>query len=182
MKKITYAELLNVLRKPGAQIVGITAKTNAKARKNPIGEISKRVRMVGFVGANYAKAVQREAVRQDSDKGETFVAGKLPWGTWEIPGKVIRNGEKLYLRTQTTPGQRKRQSAKILGYFDARGNAVDEKQITDFLPVEAGSKKQANVGVGDEASAKNQIMPRNYEFASIEKVCLGGTVYALTEK
>lgn len=181
MKKLTFVQFIDKLRAlKGAAIVGITARTDAKARKtgNPFGTIFKTVRTVGFVGADYGAAVVREGARQGADAG-AFEAASLPWGEWleNAVGKVITHKGGFYLRTQSTPGQRKRQAAKVLGYVSADGTVLERAEVEPFLPTPSVSRKQAAVGVGREAA--EQIMVRTYAFDSIKRVRFAGETFQL---
>jgi len=95
MQNLTYSQFIAKLNAhAGAAIVGLNAHTDTKALKTnnpfPNAQIFKRVRAVGFVGADYEKSVQREGERQGAD-ASGFVADKLPWGQWHLPGKVIEH-------------------------------------------------------------------------------------------
>ncbi len=179
MKKLTYSDLIRrVVSHNGAAIIGLETLTDAKAAKtgNPFPEkmVFKHVRCVGFVGANYGKAVQREGERQGSELASEFVARPLPWGHWHAgaEGKIIR--------TQSTPGQRARQAAKVLSYRDVNGQFLSKDAVLPFLPVRAVSARQAAVGVGSD-DAKEQIMVNTYKFSSIRKVRMNGHTFELVK-
>ena len=181
MKKLTHSSFVAMLSAlKGAAIVGITARTDSKARKtgNPFGTIFKTVRAVGFVGADYGGAVERQGARVGVD-ASAFEAAPLPWGQWlaDAMGKVITHKGSFYLRTQTTPGQRKRQAAKVLGYVSADGTVLERSEVAPFLPAPSVSRKQAAVGVGMEAA--EQIMVRTYAFESIKRVRFAGETFEL---
>lgn len=164
--------ILNALALGGARPVGIVADVDAKARKtgNPFGSVSKRVRVVGFVGADYQSAVKNEAARQGTD-GKAFKAESLPWGEW-VPGfenRVIRHNGKLYLRTQSTPGQRNRQPARVLAYRGEDGRFLSRDDIKPFLPRERESaKQQATAGLS------RTVHVRTYSFEGIRALRIGG--------
>lgn len=173
MKTINHSQLLELVKnQSGAKPVGFTALTDAKARKtgNPFGLIYKQIRAVGFVGADYQKAVQREASRQNVN-GESFQADSLPWGEWLVPNKVISHKGSLYLRTQTTPGQRKRQAARLLAYRGADGRFLSPDAVKPFLPPANDSAKQSAIGL------EGKVMVRTYAFASLQKVRINGRTY-----
>ena len=159
----------------GTLIVGIEALTDTRARKtgNPFGQIFKRVRCSGVVGADYQRAVEREAGRQGADASE-FDAEPLPWGEWLIPGKVITHKGGYYLRTQYTPGQRKLHTAKVLGYFDSAGARLDLDKIKAFLPASRESAKQQ-----DEAGLGETVQVRTYKLDSIQRIRLDGKTFKL---
>lgn len=173
MQTINHSQLLELVKSQnGAKPVGFTALTDAKARKtgNPFGQVFKQVRAVGFVGASYERAVKREATRQDAD-GESFQADSLPWGEWLVPHKVISHKGNLYLRTQTTPGQRKRQPARLLAYRGEDGRFLSPDAVKPFLPVANDSAKQSSIGLD------GKVMVRTYAFASLQRVRIGGRTY-----
>ena len=173
MKTINHAELLELVkRQNGAKPIGFTALTDAKARKtgNPFGKILKHVRAVGFVGADYQGAVQREASRQGAD-GSEFKADSLTWGNWLVRNKVIEHKDGLYLRTQTTPGQRKRQPARLLAYRGDDGKFLSPDAVKPFLPPASDSAKQSAIGLDEK------VMVRTYSFSSLQKVRIGGRTY-----
>lgn len=173
MKTITHKQLAEMIAKSqGSLIVGIQALTDAKARKtgNKFGPIFKQVRAVGFVGADYEKAVNREAGRQGEKP--RFEAEKLPWGKWLIPNKLIENNGKLYLRTQSSPGVRRKQPAKVLSYRDAMGKFLSREEIKPFLPpVYESAKQQSETGI--DAT----VWVRTYAFDSIQKIRIAGQTF-----
>lgn len=176
VKTLFHSELVKILKKSsGAFPVGILAATDAKARKtlNPYGKIFKLVRVVGFVGASYQAAVEREAERQGADAND-FQADVLPWGEWAIINKVIAHNEELYLRTQTSPSQRRNQPAKLLMYLTENGQPIEKEKIKHFLPEVRESAKQQ-----DEAGLQSTIWIRTYKFSSIKKIRINGETYWL---
>ena len=163
MQTLTHSQFIQILTsRKGAAIVGVEALTDAKARKtgNPHGAIFKHVRAVGFVGADYERSVQREGARQDAPAAASFEAMSLPWGEWHLAGKVISHKGAFYLRTQSTPGQRNRQPARLLSYRDAKGLFLSKEAVRPFLPAPSVSARQAAVGIGNDASA--QVAVRTY--------------------
>ena len=180
MQTLTHSQFIQILTsRKGAAIVGVEALTDAKARKtgNPHGAIFKHVRAVGFVGADYERSVQREGARQDAPAAASFEAMSLPWGEWHLAGKVISHKGAFYLRTQSTPGQRNRQPARLLSYRDAKGLFLSKEAVRPFLPAPSVSARQAAVGIGNDASA--QVAVRTYAFASIRKVRVNGETFKL---
>jgi len=173
---MNYSTLVSILAMAkGANIVGIEALTDAKARKtnNPFGQIFKHVRAVGFTGADYETAVVNEGLRQD--KESSFTSEPLPWGVWHIDGKVISHKGEFYLRLQTTSGQRNRQPAKVLSYRGQNGQFLSYDSIKDFLPKKRESAKQVAAGLKPES----EIMVRTYKFASIKKLRIFGQSFNL---
>lgn len=187
MNTLTHSALIATLNAhKGACIVGISALTDSKARKtgNPHGTIFKDIRAVGFVGADYQSAVQRQGERVGATEASEFKAKPLPWGVWVegMEGKVIAHKGGHYLRTQTTPGQRKRQPAKLIGYRNDKGEFLPHAEVKPFLPIAKASERQAAVGVGGEDGTQSeQIMVRTYAFDSIRKVRVNGQTFKLVK-
>ena len=175
MNKLTHSQFVATLAGiAGVAIVGFEALTDARARKtnNPHGKILKQSRVVGFVGANYASAVQREGDRQGVDATD-FKARSLPHGEWLVPGKVIVHNGKYFLRTQSTPGQRDRQPSRILAYRNEAGQYLSPESVRPFLPVRSASRKQEDAGL------EGQVRVQNYGFDSIRKVRIAGKTFEL---
>jgi hypothetical protein len=178
---ITHQQLRDLIARTisGSMPVGILAVTDTRSRKtgNPWRTVFKTVRVVGWVGARYADGVKREGNRQEVDASE-FKAGPLPWGQWDVPGKVIEHKGNLYLRTQATPGMRRSRPARILGYHAASGETLSREQVAPFLPVETGSAKQADAGLSSDP--REQIWVGTYAFASLRKIRISGRSYSVT--
>ena len=177
MQTITHKKLAEIIaNSTGAMPVGLLTETDAKARKtgNPFGVITKRVRSVGFVGANYEKAVNRESERQGGTVD--FVAKPRPWGEWVIPNKLATHKGGFYLRTQSTPGQRKRNRAKVLFYRGENGQFIPRDEARKFIPEKAISARQLDVGVG-QATGGEQVDVREYSFDSILLIRIAGKTY-----
>lgn len=175
MKQITKEELKNkIAALRGAAPVGILAVTDTKARKtgNPFGVIRKTVRAVGWVGARYVAGIKRQQVREGLEGA--FVGGPLPWGEWLVPGKIIQNKGMMYLRTQSTPGTRKKAPARVLRY-DCETGQLTREQVAPFLPPKNESRKQVEAGL----EAEEQIQVNNYSFDSIKKIRIGGETFEL---
>lgn len=160
----------------GAVIVGLNATVDARAKGDLRGTL-KRVRAVGFVGADYGKAVVREGARQYVDASE-FTPARLPWGQWLVPHKVITHKGAYYLRTQSTPGQRRAQPAKVLGYMTEDMEPMPASMVRPYLPAPSYSARQQEVGVGD-GTPDEQVWVRTYAFSSIDTVRVGGCTYKL---
>lgn len=176
MKLLTQKEIVHLITNlSGAKPIGIEAETDAKARKtgNPFGVILKRSRSVGFVGARYGSAVERQQLREG--EAPDFDAAPLPWGNWLVPNKLIEHKGKLYLRTQTAPGQRERQSAKVLSYRGESGQFLSKEDVKPFLPEKQFSVKQEAAGLVKE----KQIEVRNFALDNILKLRIGGRTYGV---
>ena len=180
MSEVTYSELreLIAVHVSGSAPVGILAVTETRSRKtgNTFGKIYKTVRVVGWVGASYGRAVNRELSRQGVEEPK-FQSQKLPWGEWDIPGKVITHKGILYLRTQATPGMRRKSPAKVLGYRAENGTEVTREQVAPFLPVASVSVKQSEAGMSSDP--KEQIWVGTYAFSSLRKVRIAGKTYTV---
>ena len=177
MKSLTHSQFVKIIQSTqGAAIVGLEAITDAKPLKtgNPFDGINKHVRAVGFVGANYGEAVKREGERQGAD-ASGFVADSRPWGQWLIPNKVAEHKGELYLRTQSTPNQRRKQPARLLAYRDNSGKFLSRDEVKPFLPKKTESAKQAAAGLAGKVDV------REYKFSSIRKVRVNGETFALVK-
>ncbi len=177
MKTITHNELVGLIAsQSGAFSVGLLTETDTKARKtgNPFGKITKRARLSGFVGADYQKAVNREGERQGV--AADFKAESRPWGTWLIPNKVAENKGKFYLRTQSTPGQRKINTARVLAYLSETGETLTREQVNPFLPVPKEPAKQELAGLNET------IFVREFAFDSILKIRVAGETFQLVKE
>jgi hypothetical protein len=174
--KIAYSTLVAMLSGTnGAIPVGIVATTDAKARKtgNPHGLITKTVRAVGFVGADYEKSVQTQTLRAGVNNPD-FVADKLPWGEWVVDKKVIAHKGKFYLRTQTTSGMRRKQAARVVCYRNEAGQFIGHDEAKKFIPEVKESAKQADAGL---EGVRNQVWVRTYAFDSLDRVRIAGRTY-----
>lgn len=177
--KLTYSQFLTLLESlKGTAIVGLLTLTDARLLKtgNPLAlPVMKLSRLVAFVGANYERAVNREAVRQEATP-EFTSAGLPSYLEWFLPGKVLRHVTKgtLYLRIQSTPRQRGKQPVRLLGYRDASGRYVSRESVRPFLPVKRESTKQQLT-----AGLNQTVWVNNYAFDSILKVRIAGRTYNL---
>lgn len=176
MKTLTHTQLREVLKSTkGNMFVGLLACVDTRCHKtgNPFAlPVFKQLRVVGTVGADYQTSVNNEALRQGA--APEFEAESLPWGQWDVYGKVISHNEKLYLRTQTTPGQRRKAPARVLNYRDANGKFVARDILVPFLPVEKESdKQQLQTGI------KKTVWVRTYAFDSIQKIRIAGQTFQL---
>ena len=173
MKTLNETQLVELLaNNKGAMIVGLVTLTDARARKtnNPYGKIYKQVVSTALVGADYEVAVLNEGLRQ-TDNLIDFKSGKLPYGTWIIPNKVLLAESGLQLRTTNTPNQRKRKQAKVIGWFAENGTRLNYADIKQFLPEKRESAKQQESGLNET------VFVRNYKFASILKIRYAGVTY-----
>jgi len=179
--KLTHSQLVNLITaRPGAFPIGILAETDARLLKtgNPNKSVKKTVRTVGFVGANYQRAVRREGERQGAEQAENFVAKPRPWGEWVkgAEGKIATHKGQFYLRTQSTPGQRERTRTKVLNYRGEDGKFLKFEEVKPFLPAKSYSARQADVGIDGEGE---QVNVNEYGFASLKKVRIAGKTYII---
>jgi hypothetical protein len=179
-EQITHQQLRDLIAETvtGSAPVGILAVTDTRSRKtgNPFGKVFKTIRAVGWVGASYARGVNRELSRQGVEE-PAFRSQPLPWGEWDVPGKIITHKGAFYLRTQATPGMRRKSPARVLGYRAENGAEVTREQVAPFLPVATGSSKQEAAGMA--ADPAEQIWVGTYAFASLRKVRIAGRTYTV---
>lgn len=177
-----FLALLNAL--PGALFFSMVASTDARLRKtgNPLAlPVFKRTVLSSATsGADYQTAVNNEAQRQGGSAA--FVAGALPIDREWLPGyegKVLRSKKdhaKLYLRTESTPGQRRKFRVKVLNYRQANGQFADRATVRKFSPPVYESAKQQ-----DTTGIKATVWVRDYLFESVELVKINGQTYKLTK-
>lgn len=174
MKTLNHLELLEKIKSlKGMAILGIESLTDARARKtgNPFGKILKKTRAVVHCGADYESAVNREALRQGGSP--EFTAESLPYGQWLIPGKVIEHKGEFQLRTQSTPGKRRKQAPKV-AFQTESGLPLSYDEVKPFLPPKTESNKQQ-----EETGIVETVHVRNFKFDSIKKIRIAGTTYTL---
>jgi hypothetical protein len=190
MKTLTHSQLVEKLKQlNGTAIVGLLTLTEADIYKtgNPHKVILKQVRSVGITGASYEGAVNRQAERVGISNPNFESSGLPDYEEWIVKGKIIRHKTKgtLYLRTQTTPGQRgQRSSARVLNYRTADGKFISYSEIAQFLKGPSESKKQSKIGLesrsGMTDDAPAQVWVRKYKFESIQKIRIQGETFAVT--
>lgn len=174
MKKLTHNQFAQMLADvKGVALVGLSTLTDAKARKtnNPFGIIFKQCRGVGLVGADYQASVNREGERQGVQAD--YQAESLPWGQWKIANKVIEHKGQLYLRTQSSPGQRRKSPVRLIAYRNATGQFLPSDKVKPFIPETRESEKQQNSGL------EKTVWVRTYGFNSIKKVRVNGQTFEL---
>lgn len=186
MKSLTFNEFIKELERPGTQFVGLETKTDARLRKtgNNLGPVFKKSRLVALVGASYESAVNRQQVREFGRHAD-FKADALPrpGDTWLIPSKVIQNENgTLYLRTQSTPGMRRKRPAKV-AFVNAQGASLSFDTVSPFLPEKSYSMKQeasAEQAKGSKLhGSPGMIDVRDFKFTSIARVRINGKTYKL---
>mgnify|MGYP000909619312 CR=1 FL=1 len=190
MKTISHSELLSLLQSKqgkGTFAVSLETVTDARALKtgNPYKgkKIFKKSKFATILGANYERAVQREGGRQGEEAAADFVASALPKDRdWQVPGLVlysVKNPGVLYLRTQSTPGQRNLATARV-DYIDVDGNEISREKAEKFLPVRSASIAQLAAGVGEtalvngEGAESGQIQVNDFKFSSIRSITIDG--------
>lgn len=167
MKKvISPMELRNLLSSmSGAHPVSITTITDAKAKKtdNPYGTILKLSRVNGFIGANYATAVNRQRMREGSLP--FFEAEERTWGTRINPYLVEHKGE-YYLTLKV-----ERALQKPMYMYQNQGlKLIDEKKIRKFLPEK---RKAENQGL------EKDVIVRDYKLSSIVTITVNKKTYKI---
>ena len=181
--KITKDELVAILDKSNASEISVVTYGEAKMNKKgnpffrkegrsfvPVNEVTKRSSITYDFGGDYENRVN-EALVADGSNG-TFKAGGLTWGEWEVFGKVIKNGEKLYIRCYVN-----RDKQNVVTYYVDGVEATDEQKSTikEFTPEKTESAKQTNEGL----SADKQVIPNVVDFDKLESIEIDGVVYTL---
>jgi hypothetical protein len=91
-----------------------------------------------------------------------------------VRNKVIQHKGALYLRMQTTPGQREAQPATVHAYRDNAGHYLSPDMVKPFLPApRAVSHTQEAVGLTEGVDV------RTFKFENISRVRMGGEQFAL---
>lgn len=182
MNKEEFIKYIQGLK--GAPIVRIEAITDARLNKtavvnhpsneggkvvmkttkitNPYGKVKKRTITNTQLGCNYEGAVHRQGDREENPDAKDFKAGARQWG--EKDGKVVRKGDKVYLRTQTTAGFRKSNKADVQ-YIAEDGRYLSYEQVAPFLPPIKPAKQAGNEG---------EVMERDYTLDNVKSVTIGG--------
>lgn len=184
MKSISKSDLVKLLGATSVNEVIIIQRGECKMNKtnNPFYhkegrswvadyDVEKESRSVYDFGGSYEDRVN-EALVADGSNG-TFKAGALAWGEWEVQGRVIRNGEKLYVRVYV-----KNDSKPDVSYF-VNGKAATKEQIAiirDFTPEKKASSKQLEEGLAEE----KQIIPNNVDFDKIVSIEIDGIEYTIS--
>ena len=164
----------------GAAIVGIDALTNARAKKtgNPYEKVEKLSRFVGFVGMDYAKAVNEELESQGQES--TFKSKPLQWGEWlkdekgKPSKKIITHKGRLYFATTSNRKIRAKRKVKVQFYAD--GFPVEKDVVSDFLPVKKTSARQESAGIKE---GERQIQRRTFAISSAKRIRFNGKNYAI---
>ena len=179
--KLTHSALVALLQgTPGTIFASLVAVTDARLHKTgnplPLPVVKLSVISNATIGADYGKAVEREATRQGGES--SFAVGPLPVDrTWLVPGKVlvdVKTGTKLYLRTQSTPGQRRKFRVKRIGFRDSNGHRASLAQVKPFLPpVYESAKQQAQAGL------TATVWVRDYLMTSIALIKINRVTYEL---
>lgn len=160
---ISLADLMGLLSvSRGAQFATLTALTDARLRKtgNPHGEVRKRSRVNVVINFGYARAVNRQRVREGGTGG--FAAQPRQWGT-RLPGlPFVTHKGRAYLECKIE---------RALGheYLAADGRVLSDDDVTPFLPPRRGSAEHQGV--------EREILLRDYAVDAIESIAFGGNSY-----
>lgn len=151
----------------GCQFASIVLLTNVKLpKKLGLGSVTKIFDGVVQINYSYQNAVNSRLEK----KGESgdFVAEKLPWGSWEIPNKVITNKGKRYMRYYLVNncGSRSRY------YVDGREATPEEVAIIKAYQSKGYSTRQAASGL-----TENQVKPKVVDFDNVLEMVANGIKY-----
>ena len=182
-QKITKNDLVQILAGTNASEIIIVSRGEAKMNKtnNPFYHKEGRSWVPDYVvekeskttydfGGSYEERVN-EALVADGSAG-TFKTSELTWGEWAVQGRIIKNGDKLYVRVYVN-----RDNKPEVRYFvDGKEATPQQKEmIRDFTPEKGGSAKQANEGLSEE----KQVIPNNIDFDKIITIEVDGTEYEI---
>lgn len=170
--KITHAQLVELLKNTkGTRPIGIDSITDAGLLKtgNPFANVRKKARFVAMLGGNYGAAVNRQAGREGNEAAAPFVPAPLPWGEWleGAENKVKTHKGKFYLRTETTPGERRVRKAKV-EFIAENGEKLPYETVKPFIPVKKEGARQIEHG------NKGTVNVRDFAFDSIKRIRVGG--------
>ncbi len=156
-----------LLTTKGAQPVSLQTVTEPKLRAgHPFRGLVKRSRFVGWVGSHYERGVIREGERQGKDCS-SFEAEGRPWGKWVIFSKLSTHNGNFYLRTQSTPGQRRHRPVWI-EYLE-QGKKIAAESVEPWL-VKSISNKQREAGL----MPGRQIEVREFRLDLIRRIRVAG--------
>lgn len=180
MKTITHSQLIEAIKNiKGTRPVGIDSLTDAGLLKtgNPHKNVRKKARFVAMLGANYGAAVNRQADREHNlTAEEKFIPAPLAWGEWMegAVNKIKTHKGKFYLRTQTTPGERRVRKAKV-EFIAESGEKLDYQTVKPFIKVREEGARQLDHG------NHQTVNVRDFSFDSIQKIRIGGETFAVIE-
>lgn len=157
----------------GAEIVGLSIRTDSRARKtnNPFGPTFKRSSGSFFTGTSYAANVNKELAA--IGERPTFEAKPRQWGQEVVPSRVAEHNGKLYLVTRTTRKIRNNVKKKV-SFETAEGKEIPFEEIAPFLKEKPFSARQVAAGLDHPESHVEQ---RDICFDSIIKARLRGKTY-----
>jgi hypothetical protein len=155
-------ELLSARR--GAQIVTLTAVTDARLRKtgNPLAmPVLKVSRVNGIVNWNYQLAVVNQQLREGSAAPE-FQPEPRAWGTRIPDSPFVEHKGNLYLELKVE---------RSLGhnYRDSNGGLLDAAVVQPFLPAKRSNAEHQGV--------EREVVLRDYALSSIDQITVGGVSY-----
>jgi len=172
MKTITENQAFEVLTTgiAGNTFAQIQTDTDPRMRKtnNPYSGARKISSINVSYGANYGKAVNRQAAREDNPNPNEFKPEPLPWGEW-IPGlenKAISHKGERYIRFQMTEN-------KPAVHYVLNGEEVSVDLLRPFLPNRKPSQRQADHG------NEKEVQVRAFKLSSIKAFTLKGENYVI---
>lgn len=185
MAQITKSQLVDLLKSTTAETLTIKSRKEHKMNKtnNPFYHKEGRswvadnfvekesISEFDFGGASYEQRVN-EKLAENGIEGK-FESAPLSWGNWLVNGRVIENGQKLYVRCYV-----KHDSKPIVNYYvdGTPASATQLASIKEFTAEKSVSAKQANEGLLEESQ---QVIPNNIDFDNIVEITFDGTTYTL---
>jgi hypothetical protein len=135
----------------------VTEPQIKKPKTNPLNGRLKKVTQMGIrTGVDYNTIVNNRLTKEGKDKVETE---KLPWGEWVIPGVVIKNKGKNYLRIYPTNN--------IHTTYLLDGREVNK----DILKDELIEKSESNT-----YNLDNKVVVRTVAFDNIREINADGKI------
>lgn len=174
VKAMSFSEFISYVESiKGCQFGSIETITNVRMNKtnNPFyGRVKKHSIASIQINYSYENAVNNRLEKAGNER--TFKSGKLTWGEWLIPNKVIINKGKYYLRTYEVNGSK----PNVVYLIDDRKATIEEiEQFNQFIQTSESSKKQENEGLEKE----KQVKPNNPEFSNIKRIKINGMTIEL---
>ena len=168
----THTSFINAIAsQKGHTFVSVVYENDVRMNKrhNPYyGRVTKRVSATMSFNYSYENAVNNRV-----EDGVVFVAESLPWGRWQIPNKVIKHNDELYIRLYDINGRK----ANIEYFVDGKPATMEQyREFASFLPKsKVVSEKQSEHGIEEE----RQVYPRAIKMSCIKEFTMNGATYTM---
>lgn len=155
----------------GCQFAHVTLKTVVKVpNKLGLGNVEKIFDGIVQLNYTYENAVNNRlgkiGLKADFD------ALSLPWGSWEIPNKIITNKGKRYMRYYLVKGGDDTKKPKVRYIINGRDATDAEVAVVKPYVNKSYSSRQAAKGLTEK-----QVSPRAVEFCNVIELSVCGKKY-----